>query len=787
MCDLRCTTNAGQLRSAPPVGRKQHGIAASVAALLLPVVLGAACNVALADDDTSQNPATRELPNARAMAAARKDVWGAASLSAPSGPSYEFFRALLPPLCYVNTEFRHYPIVLSAPAAAAKIRWVSNGSAINARANKKPMWRELGYPVAFYVGEKGERFGEDLERLEGPGYAGGFLPIVEIAYRHEGTRYKQEVFASCNEALAAGGAALVRFTAGDSPGRVTAEVDTEGPLLWVAGVLRDKQDRVLVQGDDRWRWDDARHTLQAELATGQSAALAVYSQPLADGPPAFSEQTYEAERAVCVKRWQALLDRGARFEVPEPIVQNAWKSLVIGNFMIAVGDRMHYSAGNAYYHLYEAECGDAVRAMMQYGHLIDARRMIGPLLAFDRAATRFHVAGHKLQLLADYYWATRDADFLREKREAWHAVELIRSNRQASNGLLPADNYAGDIKQQVLSLNSNANCWRGLRDMAAVLADMGEENTAAELRQYCHNFRSAIHDAVAKSERREVQPPFIPLALLSDESPYDPLTATRLGSYYDLMAPYVIGSGVFPPGSERETWLIEYLRQHGGVAMGMIRSTPHQGEFDGEPGVNVLYGLRYMLALARRDDRGHVLAGFYGQLAQGMTRDTFIGGEGSRFFHGDRFGRSFYLPPNSASNAMFLSTLRQLLVQDWDLDDDGRPETLRLLFGAPGRWLEDGKQISVHRAPTAFGELSLQIESKLSQGEVLATLDGPSRAPKRWLLRLPLPEGWRVESAIDAPGTDLPLQNDGAIELDAKRPTHSIRFRVVQNQRGDRR
>ena len=46
----------------------------------------------------------------------------------------------------------------------------------------------------------------------------------------------------------------------------------------------------------------------------------------------------------------------------------------------------------------------------------------------------------------------------------------------------------------------------------------------------------------------------------------------------------------------------------------------------------------------------------------GMPRGTFVGGEGSRFFHGDRWGRSFYLPPNSASSTMFLPTLRDLLV-----------------------------------------------------------------------------------------------------------------------------
>src|SRR5439155_5866218 len=100
-------------------------------------------------------------------------------------------------------------------------------------------------------------------------------------------------------------------------------------------------------------------------------------------------------------------------EVPEPLVNDAWRSLVIGNYLLAVGDRMHYSAGNAYDHLYEAECGDATRALMLYGQTKDAARMVGPLLDFNRQATRYHVAGHKLQLLAHYYRVTRDAEYVR--------------------------------------------------------------------------------------------------------------------------------------------------------------------------------------------------------------------------------------------------------------------------------------------------------------------------------------------------------------------------------------
>src|SRR5204863_9758156 len=161
----------------------------------------------------------------------------------------------------------------------------------------------------------------------------------------------------------------------------------------------------------------------------------------------------------------------------------------------------------------------------------------------------------------------------------------------------------------------------------------------------------------------------------------------------------------------------------------------------GKHRTNPLYGMRYILDTLRRDDPERALVSFYGMLAHGMTRNTFIGAEGTSLEPLDEGGRFFFCPPNSSSNGQWLAVLRHLLVQDWDLDEDGKPETLRLLFGTPRRWLEDGKSITVERAPTAFGPVSMRMESKLGQGEVVAEVGLPTRnAAKTILLRARVPE-----------------------------------------------
>ena len=200
--------------------------------------------------------------------------------------------------------------------------------------------------------------------------------------------------------------------------------------------------------------------------------------------------------------------------------------------------------------------------------------------------------------------------------------------------------------------------------------------------------------------------------------------------------------------------------------------------------MNPLYGLRYVRTVLRRDEPERALVSFYGMLAAGLSRDTFTCGEGCSIEPVDEWGRQYYLPPNSAGNAFWLQTFRRMLVQDWDLDEDGQPETLRLLFASSKRWLEDGKEIKVERAPTAFGTVSVQVQSRLSQGEVLAEVEVPQRqTPRQTLLRIRVPEDWKVISAKTGE-TSLKVDKEGTADITSLKGKTTIRFEVKIVMRG---
>ena len=416
---------------------------------------------------------------------------------------------------------------------------------------------------------------------------------------------------------------------------------------------------------------------------------------------------------------------------------------------------------------------------MAFGYEAEMRRLIVPLLDFTRKGLEYHQAGHKLDDVCRYYWQTRDAEFVRSLQPRWQKeVDRLANHRSITNGLYPREQYCGDIPTPVFSLNSNAKGWRALRDTSALLAALGDRAEAERLRAMAADFRREILAAVTKSVDLKLEPPFIPNALLGEENPYEVITGTKMGSYWNLMANNILGTEVFGQNSALESGMLHYFQQHGGVFMGMVRARPWPSFWVSTANLNPLYGWYYVRTLLRRDEPERALVSFYGMLSAGLSPDTFTCGEACALQPLDQWGRQYYCPPNSAGNAFWLQTLRNLLVQDWDLDDNGEPDTLRLLFATPRRWLADGQTIKVERAPTAFGQVSARVESKLSQGEVVAEVMLPTRnPPKRTQLRIRLPEAWRVISARAA-GRDLMVDERGTVDLSAFSGKVTIEFKA---------
>ena len=239
----------------------------------------------------------------------------------------------------------------------------------------------------------------------------------------------------------------------------------------------------------------------------------------------------------------------------------------------------------------------------------------------------------------------------------------------------------------------------------------------------------------------------MPARLLDDEQPYDSLTEARSGSYWNLVVPYALASGFFAPGSAETAGILRYLSLHGSRLLGLVRAGAYalygRSVVFPTSGTDEVYGINVARFLADNDQADQLVLSLYGELGAAMTPETFVSGEGATVapLHGESY-RSMYLPPNGASNAAFLETLRLMLVHE-TLDRAGEPYGLQLAYATPRAWLRPGQTIAVRDAPTSFGPVSFSIAA--GTGSVRISVDVPQRAaPKALGLRLRLPNGYRI-------------------------------------------
>src|SRR5262249_22031700 len=143
-----------------------------------------------------------------------------------------------------------------------------------------------------------------------------------------------------------------------------------------------------------------------------------------------------------------------------------------------------------------------------------------------------------------------DAAYVRDATPILRSYLAALERRLQPRGLLRRERYSSDIPDQVYGLHAQAIVWEGLRLMASVWNETGDRALARRARLLAARLGGGIRAVVRRSERRLPDGSlFLPMKLLDGEVPYGSVTQERAGSYWNLVAPYALQSGVFPPGS----------------------------------------------------------------------------------------------------------------------------------------------------------------------------------------------------------------------------------------------
>jgi hypothetical protein len=243
--------------------------------------------------------------------------------------------------------------------------------------------------------------------------------------------------------------------------------------------------------------------------------------------------------------------------------------------------------------------------------------------------------------------------------------------------------------------------------------------------------------------------------------PFSRLTASKEGSYWNMMMPYTFESGWFPARSKTTTGILRYLLRHGSRLLGVPRTYAHTVYgADAGAGLAPVYELGVSRFLAAEDKPGLLDVSLYGMLAAGMTANTYVSGEAVSLLPvKGAYRRAMFMPPNTGSNASFLGTVRELLVHE-RLGPSGAPTGLELAFSTPRNWLAKDKRIVVRDAPTSLGTVSFSLARHGSR--IVGRLDLPAGC--RCRLRLRVPTGQRVAS-VRVGATHLTPDRSGTIDL----------------------
>ena len=496
----------------------------------------------------------------------------------------------------------------------------------------------------------------------------GYMPIVVLSASQKGVEYEQTQF-GWSEGMSPD-AELFAF--------VRLKIKGKSPAAWLAVEPDHKRVRL----------------------TGSDICLRIpFSNP--GNAEVIAPADFEKTLAQTAKYWEVLLSQGARFDLPDPRVNNAYRAWLAYSFLNV--DKIngiyepHDGAG-----FYEENYGYSVelycRMLDAYGMHDLAEKYLDSTLSFQQPdglyTQNFGLpdVGGLVSALAEHYRLTGDKAWLqRVSKHIILACDYLLDKRAAAptsgltRGMIKYRPYC-DYPEPTFNYFIDVYSCQGLWDASDVLSDMSDKSD--KYSKEAARYRADILASMDKAAFRQGDLTVLPIEpdthrILKDSH-------DKAGDYYGLNASILLENGFLSADGKQSRWITDFMEQRNGLIAGLCRFQPG--------GIDHAYTYGYLLTQLKRGDARKVLLGFYGMLAYGMTRDTYSGVECTLCTTGE----NAHTLPHTYSCTQQLRLLRDMLIRE-----DG--DSLRIGEAIPRTWLADGKKIEMRDVPTSFGKVSVRM------------------------------------------------------------------------------
>ncbi|MGJ5819704.1 hypothetical protein [Paludibaculum fermentans] len=482
-------------------------------------------------------------------------------------------------------------------------------------------------------------------------------------------------------------------------------------------------------------------------AQGAGELIVKLPSPMVDaaGAELLAKLDYDQARTATVNFWNSWLDKGAQFQVPEKVVNDLFRASLWHALRLprrhGTGDDTRIDLPYSNFAYDQTGTPWPVNQAVYIDYMLFGLRGYGDVAAEELKAQyrnnqelNGHVSGYAnwlvytpgmLYATAQNYFLSGDKAALQRvmpeslKALEWCMAQVAAAQHREGPAKGLVSGPLNDLTGEGLWAFNQAYMYAGLDLFGKALEQLGHPQGAAA-RAAAKQLASAVDHGFRTASANS------PLVQLRDHTwiPYVPCEANTFRRILDDWYPTDVDTGAahmlrlkaVAPTSDLADWLLNDHEDNLFIRGWGIANEPVYNQT--------------ATAYLWRDDPKAVIRTFYSYMASAFSHSALEPVE-HRSTHGQYFG------PPSTDGAWF-ELYRNMLILE--RDDD----SLLLAGFTPRAWLGEGKTISVKRAPSRFGPVSMTIENKGGR-QLKATVElGVGARPSALLVRFRHPAGSRM-------------------------------------------